>query len=305
MITELPISIVSRLIEESLDAVVIIDARGQMRYLNAAMQTLSGYAPAEAVGQSLNGLLPEDVAAVHGNFLAQYLRRDRSVSVLGQVREMFIRHRTGELIPVELKALDLGTSAGEHYFGAYLVDLRARRRIETQNAALMTQLAQQALSDSLTGLPNRRAFDGEAARVVARARRSGASAVVGVADLDHFKQVNDRYGHPVGDLVLCEVGKLIERTARNADFVARIGGEEFALLLPDTPLAAATRIAERIRKAVGAARVTTPEGDTIEVTISIGLAEMPPQSTIDEALARADSALYEAKNGGRNQVACA
>lgn len=305
MITELPISIVSRLIEESLDAVVIIDANGAMRYLNGAMQALSGYAPGEALGQSLNGLLPEDVAAVHGNFLAHYLRGDRNVTVLGRVREMSIRHRTGEIIPVELKALDLGVNDGVHYFGAYLVDLRARRRIEAENAALMTRLAQEALSDALTTLPNRRAFDAEAARMVARAKRSGAGAVVGVADLDHFKQVNDRYGHPVGDLVLCEVARVIEGAARHADFVARVGGEEFALLLPETTLAAATRIAERIRKAVGAAQVTTPDGEVIQVTISIGLADMSPPTTIDDALARADSALYEAKNSGRNRVACA
>jgi diguanylate cyclase (GGDEF)-like protein len=123
-----------------------------------------------------------------------------------------------------------------------------------------------------------------------------------VADIDLFKRVNDQYGHPVGDLVLCEVGKAIERAARGADFVARTGGEEFGMLFPNTPIEMARLVAERIRKAVAASKATTPDGETISVTISIGLAALAPDGVPEEALASADAALYQAKERGRNRV---
>jgi diguanylate cyclase (GGDEF)-like protein len=218
------------------------------------------------------------------------------------VRELALRHRSGEIIPVELKAVDLGVTAGVRYFGAFLVDLRARHAEQQQSAALLARLEQQAMTDPLTALPNRRAHDAELTRVAARGRRHNAPTTVGVADIDLFKQVNDQYGHPAGDLVLAEVGKAIEHAARGTDFVARTGGEEFGMLFPDTPLEMALLVAERIRKAVAAASVTTPDGDTIRVTVSIGLAALAPGGKPEQAVAGADAALYQAKERGRNRV---
>jgi diguanylate cyclase (GGDEF)-like protein len=186
-----------------------------------------------------------------------------------------------------------------------MVDMRARRAEDEKTAALLAQLEQLAMSDPLTTLPNRRAYDAVLVRVAARSRRSRAPVSVGVADIDHFKRINDHYGHPVGDLVLCEVGKAIERAARGTDFVARTGGEEFGMLFPDTPIAMARSVAERIRKSVAASSVTTPDGECIRVTISIGLASLAPDGAADEALASADAALYQAKESGRDRVATA
>lgn len=302
MIHKLPANLFSRVLEESTDAALIVDSAGVICYVNAAVQALSGYAPSELVGQSLNGLLPANVAAAHDGLLRNYIEHGSTAKVLGHVRDFAIRHRTGDPVPILLKALDLGFEDGVQYFGAFMVDMRVRREQEAKLAALLQLLEQQAMTDPLTTLPNRRAFDAEVARLLARRIRHPASMSIGIADIDHFKQVNDRYGHPAGDLVLCEVGKAIEHAARGADFVARAGGEEFNLLFPDTSLARAAVVAQRMRKAVAALSVHTPDGDCVRVTISIGMAALPADATATQALALADLALYNAKHLGRNRV---
>lgn len=305
MNNDLPATLFGRVLDESPDAAIIIDQHGTICYVNAASQALTGYLPGEAMGQPLDGLLPEGLAEKHRDYLLHYISSGTASTVLGHVREFAVRHRTGEMIPILLKALDLGVDNGVHYFGAFMVDMRTRRAEEEKTAALVAQLEQQAMSDPLTTLPNLRAYAAELVRVAARSRRSRAPVSVGVADIDHFKSINDRYGHPVGDLVLCEVGKAIERAARGTDFVARTGGEEFGMLFPDTPIGMARSVAERIRKAVAAASVTTPEGECIRVTISIGLASLAPDGVAEQALASADAALYQAKETGRDRVATA
>ncbi len=277
MIATLPVAIVSRLIEESIDAVLVIDETGTVRYMNYAMQALSGY---QSAGHLLD---PANIAALPGT-----------------VRECDIRHRSGAMIPVEIKSLDLGVVDAVRYFGAFMTDLRPRRQAEANNTALLLQLERLAMSDTLTGLPNRRAFETEAGRMVARAKRSAAAITVGIADIDHFKKVNDLHGHPAGDEVLCAVSAVIAQAGRSSDFVARIGGEEFGMLFPDAMPETAHAVAERMRRAVAAFPIVTSAGVQLNITISIGLA--PFKDTLTEALSQADGALYLAKHNGRNRV---
>jgi diguanylate cyclase (GGDEF)-like protein/PAS domain S-box-containing protein len=293
MIDTLPIAIVSRLIEESIDAVLVIDEGGAVRYLNGAMQALCGFLPGEAIGQHVDGLLP----ASHAGY---FLDPANIAATLGLVREFALRHRCGDIVPVEIKALDLGVVDTVRYFGAFLTDLRPRQLAEANNAALVAQLERLAMSDTLTGLPNRRAFEAEAGRMEARARRSKQPVTVGIADIDHFKKVNDQHGHGVGDAVLTAVSAVIAQAGRSSDFVARIGGEEFGLLFPDATPETARAVAERMRLAVADFPVTTADGVRLSITISIGLAQF--DGTLSTSLSRADSALYAAKHLGRNRV---
>ncbi|WLI88685.1 sensor domain-containing diguanylate cyclase [Massilia sp. R2A-15] len=302
MAQPLPAQLYACVLDESIDAVVVIDQDSTIRYQNAAMDALCGHAANDLLGQPLDVLLPDDVAGKHRGYVASYIARGGVSTVLGHVREFSIRHKSGEMIPIELKAIDLGVHESERFFGAFLADMRPRRREEAHTAALMAQLEQQALTDQLTTLPNRRAYDAEMARVVARSRRNKAPIAVGVSDIDLFKHVNDTWGHPVGDLVLIEVGKALEQAARGTDFVARTGGEEFGMLFPDTSVELARKVAERMREAVEACSVTTPEGECIKVTISIGLAPLAPGGAPEEAEASADAALYQAKERGRNRI---
>jgi diguanylate cyclase (GGDEF)-like protein len=163
------------------------------------------------------------------------------------------------------------------------------------------ETARLATTDPLTGVFNRRTFIELAEQELARARRSGAPLALMMLDLDHFKRVNDTYGHLVGDEVLVSFTRLIRECVRRGDLVVRYGGEEFCVLLPGTPLPAAHALAERIRAATAARMLTTLP---FRVTVSIGLTAYAggAQVALDNLLARADGALYRAKDEGRNRV---
>ncbi|HYM36429.1 MAG TPA: sensor domain-containing diguanylate cyclase [Steroidobacteraceae bacterium] len=302
MTKALPAPILTHLLEESLDAVLIIDATCRIRYVNAAMEKLCGFGAGELLGESMNGLLPPEIAAEHDSYVQRYLESLRPSTVLGKVRELQLRHRTGEIIPVELKAVDMGIDGGVRFFGAFMSDLRERKEIETKNKALVAQLEQQALTDSLTGLPNRRAFQLEATRVMANSKREAWPVSVGIADIDWFKHVNDKHGHAVGDCVLRNVAQLIQKTIRAGDLCGRIGGEEFGLLLPHATVEQAAVIAERVRTTLADQSVPGPNDLRFAITISIGLAKWNSHEPLEVALAQADSALYQAKLSGRNRL---
>lgn len=158
-----------------------------------------------------------------------------------------------------------------------------------------------ATIDSLTGLVNRRAFfeRTESARLLAARLRSPMSLMM--LDLDHFKSLNDRFGHAAGDAALCVFSATAQASLREHDIMGRLGGEEFALVMPGTCLSGALQAAERLRLAVQGARLAGPE-EAYAMTVSIGVVTIEPGEHINAALARADHALYAAKSAGRNRV---
>jgi two-component system cell cycle response regulator len=170
--------------------------------------------------------------------------------------------------------------------------------LEAKNA----QLAELAQTDPLTGVANRGHIEHCLADEVARARRHGHRLAVGMLDIDHFKRVNDGFGHPFGDRVIREVARILAETVRQVDKVGRYGGEEFLLVLPDTDLEGARILAERVRALVDE---VTFEAEGFHGTVSIGVAQWTPESDTWEGLvSQADQALDEAKESGRNRVCC-
>jgi diguanylate cyclase (GGDEF)-like protein len=158
-----------------------------------------------------------------------------------------------------------------------------------------------AMTDDLTGLPNRRAFLLAAERALARIDDVGRSSTLLIVDLDHFKRVNDVFGHRAGDQALQAAAQALARSVREGDFVGRLGGEEFVVLVDADDEATARRAAESARAAIAAMRVTTPNGE-IAVTASIGCSALVAEDSVSAALERADEALYAAKRAGRNQI---
>lgn len=158
--------------------------------------------------------------------------------------------------------------------------------------------------DALTGIANRRHFDLVLERECDRVARSGEAALVLLLDIDHFKRVNDTYGHAVGDLVLQSVADCLQRCVRPMDTVARCGGEEFAVVLPNCPPTFGRTVAERVRRRVQALSIPIAGGDALQITISIGGAFAPPwvRSSARLWTERADAQLYRAKAEGRNRI---
>ncbi len=165
----------------------------------------------------------------------------------------------------------------------------------------------EAMTDGLTGLSNRKAFDQQMKRAIADARSTGHAFTLLMIDIDHFKSFNDNYGHQIGDQVLRLVGRTLVDGIKGRDFAARYGGEEFSIILPESNILAGMAVGNALRKAIAMKEIMNRStGEKLgRVTMSVGVAEFVASESADELIERADSALYTAKHNGRNQVAAA
>jgi diguanylate cyclase (GGDEF)-like protein len=183
--------------------------------------------------------------------------------------------------------------------------LAAQASIALENERLHRTVKRQAITDELTQLANRRRFTETLAHEVRRAERFGGTLALVLADLDDFKAVNDRYGHGVGDQVLCRFADVLRESVRDFDLPVRLGGEEFAVLLPETTLAGGEQLARRLAAALDRVRIPEIAKDRPPVTASFGVASYPEEQSPEELLRSADEALYRAKAEGKNRVVSA
>lgn len=197
---------------------------------------------------------------------------------------------------------------GVFFFGAAFVWLTASLSLQTAtDIRRVTQLERENITDGLLGIYNRRYWDRRLEEECARARRYALPMSVLLIDIDHFKHINDTYGHPVGDLVLSSLGKWIRQAVRECDIVARYGGEEIAILAPNTALSSAAVLAERLRRLVETRQLVVTNGSNqsrvVRITVSIGVAGLSQEAAEGQRLVQdADKALYRAKEAGRNRV---
>jgi diguanylate cyclase (GGDEF)-like protein len=175
-----------------------------------------------------------------------------------------------------------------------VVDITERKKLENH-------LAQLSITDPLTGAHNRRYFMETALKEITRSKRYKTALSMVLLDIDHFKKINDTYGHSTGDEVLKALVSATESALRDSDVFCRIGGEEFAAILVETDIELAQSTAERIRLMLEALEVAV-EGDTIKMTVSMGLSQLRTDDDLDKLMKRTDDALYQAKESGRNRV---
>ena len=200
--------------------------------------------------------------------------------------------------PVFLRLIAVFSLSGA---GAGAVLSALTERLGRRAFRLELELERVASRDSLTGVYNRRAFLERLEQERIRADRTGKTLSLLLLDIDSFKRINDTWGHPVGDEVIRSVAHAAREVLREMDFVGRLGGEEFAVALPETDGRGAREVAERVRAAVSEASVRAgPE--TVHFTVSVGVASRLPSETVDAILSRSDAALYRAKRSGRNRV---
>lgn len=214
--------------------------------------------------------------------------------------EMELLTASGTAMPIMVSATAIHDAQGR------FVASRSTVFDHTEMKRVQVQLERMARSDALTGLSNRRDFYDKAEHEIARSHRSMQAFCVLMLDVDFFKKINDEYGHAGGDDVLVQLAQLLVAQLRSMDLPARIGGEEFAVLMPGTPLAEAVNAAERVRLALQTTAVALRDGRKVYVTASMGLSQWNPgDADIEAPLKRADAALYQAKATGRNRVCTA
>jgi diguanylate cyclase (GGDEF)-like protein/PAS domain S-box-containing protein len=280
-----------RILDRSHEAYLAMDAMGNVIEWNAAAETAFGWRRTEAIGSPLADLIiPEHLRAAHTAGLARFLETGQG-KVVGRRTELMAVHRDGSEIPVEVSITAVGDLGDETTFHGFVRDITERKLLEAQQAESLARAEQTARMDALTGLPNRRAWDEELDRELARSRRTQQRLCVTLFDLDHFKDFNDAKGHLAGDRLLRRAGSAWRLAVRASDLVARYGGEEFAVLLPDCPVDEAMAVIGRLRE-------VTPEGQTV----SAGVAEWNGYESAEAMIDRADFALYRAKRAGRDRA---
>jgi len=279
------------LIESASDIIGILDCTGGFIYESSSAWRLLGYRSEEIVGRCLTDFVAADRIADAQRFLGIVLERPTTSASL----ELSLVHRNGDRREFEVVATNLlhvPTIAG------IVVNLRDI----TERTQLVAQLETLSETDLLTDALNRRGFSRLAERTFERARAAGETLAVVMMDIDHFKQVNDYYGHAAGDLVLAKVAEQCRKETRTGDLMGRIGGEEFALLLAAGQVDAAPSVVRRLKAAISASTVSTIRGE-VSVTASFGMAFVDPaEIELADALRYADEALYEAKNAGRDCI---
>jgi diguanylate cyclase (GGDEF)-like protein len=181
--------------------------------------------------------------------------------------------------------------------------LRGNNGTLSESLRLQREFQRHAALDSLTGLNNRRWLDEMIPRQLKRSRFEGQPLSLLMLDIDHFKRLNDQHGHQAGDFALFSVAELLRARLRPTDLLGRYGGEEFTIVLPGTNVAGAKVAAERVRRAVEETALVLPDGKPLpQITVSLGVAQAGPETTVAELVEQADRALYRAKANGRNRV---
>ncbi|MCG3188493.1 MAG: hypothetical protein LKCHEGNO_00484 [Burkholderiaceae bacterium] len=299
---EFQLSLIQAIHEASPDAILVVDDRGRIASHNRRFidmmcipnDALRGLQPGTAIGQHDDLILAASVAAVKDGAALQ-----------ARVLELYANPELEDHCEVEMKdgrMIERHSTAlrgpDGQYFGRvwFFRDITHQKRIE----AALHELARH---DPLTGVANRRYFFEQAQHEFARARRHRTPLSITGIDIDHFKNVNDRHGHDGGDAVLRSFCGVAQRLIREGELFARLGGEEFAVLLPDTPIDGASRFAQRLRRAAAEAPLALDGERTVRCTISVGVTALrEADAAVEDCLRRADAALYRAKQSGRNRV---
>ena len=282
-------------LKHSEDGVIFIDKNHNIVFFNKGAERIFGYAEEEVRNEGLDILIPERFHLQHDMMVDEFGMGTPLVKHANErSRQIYGRRKDGSEFVCSVAVTKIG-GKNDRYYAAVVRDISENKRTEEE-------LLRLAATDPLTGAFNRREFTAIAERESTRAHRYHHPVSILMLDLDHFKRLNDTYGHAAGDKALQRFTTLCCNALRNVDIFGRWGGEEFVALLPETDAEGAAVIAERLRKVV-ADNVLIYNDQKISFTVSVGIAQYKEDETaIDAPLGRADKAVYDAKKAGRNQI---
>ena len=285
-----------KIVAEMDDGIVAIDAAGIILYCNHAVESLFQQTSANLVGQPIEALLPPRYRQIHRHHLAGFLEGQVDARYMGSRKSFIIGYRA-DGTEINLGATILRTvGSGGQVFIAVLRDL-------TERHGYQHELERLANTDPLSGINNRRAFTNLAGKELARCQQAQDPVSLILFDLDGFKAINDGYGHDAGDTVICEFTNILKSVVHSGDLLARWGGEEFVLMMPDTSVESCAAIADMVRRNVETLEFGTASGASLRLTVSAGVSTAGPAGeSLDDLIRRTDHALYAAKSGGRNRV---
>ncbi len=283
--------------DSSLDAIILMNPQGEITFWNPAAEQILGYQAEKVIGKNLHKLLaPERYLSEHEAAFPQFVREGTGNAV-GKIIELHAKHKDGHEFPITLSICAIQQENQWHAVGT-IRDITRQKAAEAELGRLLDDLVEASVTDKLTGLFNRRKLDESFEYEIQRAERYQSTFSVILLDMDHFKSVNDEYGHLVGDEVLQVLATILSSNIRTVDVLGRWGGEEFLIICPQADLASAAILAEKLRNAI-------EEHDFSVVgsrTCSFGVASWEAGENIDDVAARVDKALYRAKEQGRNCV---
>lgn len=281
------VTLLQMALEATNTGVLITDEESIILFANHALEVQTGYHANEIVGKTPTALRSEP----HGLDFYQSLWRNLEHGE-GFSAVFTNRHRDGSLLHIEQTVTPVRNEAGD---ATHFISIS---RDMTQYVAREKALQALAFHDRLTGLNNRSFGEQQLTKAWRQALRYKRPLSVVMADIDHFKRINDTYGHASGDRILTQFGAALRRSVRGADTLIRWGGEEFLAIIPEADLQTASKLAERIRSTVE----EMTDDEVGKITVSLGVAQLKPEETPDQLVRRADQALYAAKAGGRNRV---
>ncbi len=269
-----------------------LDPNGCFVRINQTELNWLGRSADEVIGQPFTRFITDGGKDLFDHLFPQFLAQ-------GHIEELefALVHADGSTRPVLVNATLIRDASGKPIMSRSIVfDITERKKLEHR-------LEELSNSDAMTGLCNRRHFYELASNEIARANRLHSSFSLAILDVDHFKRVNDEFGHAIGDELLISLAQTLKAKMRSIDIVARIGGEEFAILMPHTDLANALTVMDRLREELAESSIPLTDGRLVRFTVSIGVtAQQDNEFDIDAMLVRADKALYTAKGSGRNRV---
>jgi diguanylate cyclase (GGDEF)-like protein/PAS domain S-box-containing protein len=282
------------------DGIFFVDKEGCITYWNKGATSLTGYSSTEVKGRNYCDIFqPLDK---HGKHLCESdtcpIRRVFSISTMTEV-EAYICHKEGHLLPISIRIAPVREVSQQYVVAVEIHSSSSPRYAMRQR---LEELQEMAMHDPLTGIANRRFVEINLAARLEELRRYGFDFSVMFLDADHFKNINDTYGHSVGDRILKMISATVANSLRSFDIIGRWGGEEFVVLLVNTKRDDLLKLAERLRRLVEKSVLTLDSGETLRVTVSIGATLAIDGDTVESLIERADKLMFESKRQGRNQV---